>query len=266
MQPFFVNLPLSYIARDPWYLDEFIKRGLAPELGLDAEIMARADEAWHRATAEALDKAGIACAMHLPFFDLQPGSLDDFILEATRQRLSSVKKIVALYRPRHMIAHAGHSHLYRDLYPQWLERAIATWSGFMQGWPGHPNLYLENVYEQDPQPLKDLCTKLAGLNAGLCFDAGHWHSFSHGHATKNLPEWIAALSPFIRHLHLHDNDGSGDGHVGLGRGRIPWEVLFAELAKNSLHPGITLEPHTPEDLEHSLDFIGRHPEWFAAPG
>ncbi len=266
MQPFFVNLPLSYIARDPWYLDEFIKRRLAPELGLDAAIMARADEAWHRATAKALDRADIPCAMHLPFFDLQPGSLDDFILEATRRRLESVKKIVAIYQPRHMIAHAGHSHLYKELYAEWLERAIATWTGFMQNWPGHPALYLENVYEKDPQPLKDLCSGLAGRNAGLCFDTGHWHSFSSGCEANDLPAWIAALRPFIRHMHLHDNDGTSDGHLGLGLGRIPWEVLFPELAKNSIHPGITLEPHTPEDLEQSLDFIGEHPEWFGASG
>ena len=266
MQPFFVNLPLAYIARDRWYLDEFIRRRLAPELGLDAAVMSRADEAWHRDIAAALRSAGLSCAVHLPFFDLQPGSLDDFILEATRRRLDSVKKIIALYQPRHIIAHAGHAPLYTDFPGAWLERAVATWAGFMQGWPGHPVLFLENVYEQDPQPLQDLFAGLSGHNAGMCFDAGHWHSFSRGCQTKNLPDWIAALRQSIRHLHLHDNDGADDRHWGLGRGRIAWEVLFAELAKHALHPGITLEPHTGQDLEHSLDFIEKHPEWFATDG
>jgi len=263
MRPFFVNLPLSYIARDPWYLDEFIGRRLAPELGLDAAVMAQADDAWHRATAAALRKAGLPCAFHLPFFDLQPGSLDDFILGATRRRLDSVKKIISLYQPRHIIAHAGHSHLYTELYAGWLARAVATWAGFLQGWPGHPVLFLENVYEKDPQPLCGLFAGLAGHNAGMCFDAGHWHSFSSGYRKKNVAAWISSLRHSIRHLHLHDNDGACDSHLGLGQGRIPWEAFFAELAKNALHPGITLEPHTAGDLAHSLDFMEKHPEWFA---
>ncbi len=262
MQPFFVNLPLSYVARDRWYLNEFIERRLAPELGLDAEIIAQADPAWHRETAAALRKAELPCAVHLPFFDLQPGSRDEYILQATRRRLESVRDIVGIYGPRHMIAHGGHTHLYADSRREWLERAVSTWSGFMRSWPGHPPLYLENVYEADPQPLQDLLAGLAGHNAGVCFDAGHWHSFSGGCRKKNLSGWIAALGPYVKHLHLHDNDGSLDGHLGLGQGTIPWEALFAELAKSAVHPGVTIEPHTAQDLGHSLDFMQRHPAWF----
>lgn len=266
MQPFYVNLPLSYIARDRWYLDEFIRRRLAPELGLDAAVMAGADPSWHRDIAAALRAAGLPCALHLPFFDLQPGSLDDFILEATRRRLDEVRGIAVLYGPRHLVAHGGFTHIYAGLQQEWLGRAAATWTGFIEAWPGHPALYLENVYEQDPGPLQGLCARLAGCNAGTCFDAGHWHSFAGGCRKHDLADWIAALGPHIRHLHLHDNDGSGDGHLGLGQGTIPWKVLFSELAGRALHPGMTLEPHTPDDLERSLEFMARYPAWFAACG
>jgi sugar phosphate isomerase/epimerase len=264
MQPFFVNLPLGYIARDRWYLDEFIERRLCPELGLDAAVIAQADDAWHRDVASRLTAAGLACGMHLPFFDLQPGSTDDFILEATRRRLETVKKIAGFYEPRHMVAHGGHVHLYTEnMYGPWLERSKETWRRFLQGWPGHPRLFLENGYEKSPQPLADILKDISVLNAGICFDAGHWFSFSGGCRTRDLTEWLAAYRPYIGHLHLHDNDGSSDAHLGLGQGSFPWDEFFSGLAKNSLHPGITLEPHTPEALEASLQFMDKHPEWFS---
>jgi sugar phosphate isomerase/epimerase len=262
MQPLFVNLPLRYIAKDRWYLDRFIERRIAPELGLDTIIMSLVDESWHREIAAQFKSARLACAMHLPFFDLQPGSLDDFILDATRRRLESIKKIAQIYEPVHLVAHAGYSGLYVEYYEEWLSRASATWAGFMKNWPQHPPLYLENVYEKSTAPLADLFEALSGHTTGMCFDTGHWHSFSGGNKAGTVGQWIAQLKGSIRHLHLHDNDGSNDQHVGLGQGAFPWEELFTALAGCSLHPTITLEPHAPQDLDQSLDFIEKHPEWF----
>ncbi len=57
----------------------------------------------------------------------------------------------------------------------------------MDGWPGHPPLFLENVYEKSTQPLVDLFAGLSGRNAGMCFDTGHWHSFSGGNKAGICP-------------------------------------------------------------------------------
>jgi sugar phosphate isomerase/epimerase len=262
MQPFFVNLPLRYIARDRWYLDRFIERRLAPELGLDSIIMSRVDEAWHREIAARLSSAALPCAVHLPFFDLQPGSLDECILEATRRRLESAKKIAAMYEPVHLVAHAGYTGLYVEFYEEWLQRARETWALFMDGWPNHPPLFLENVYEKSTKPLVDLFNGISSRTAGMCFDTGHWHSFSGGNKAGTVGQWIVQLKGSLRHLHLHDNDGSNDQHAGLGQGAFPWEELFTALSECCLHPTITLEPHTPQDLDQSLEFMEKHPEWF----
>jgi len=263
MQHFFVNLPLRYIAKDRRYLDQFIERRLAPELGLDTIIMACVDDHWHRDIAARLKSVGLPCAVHLPFFDLQPGSLDDFILDATRRRFESTKKIVDIYAPAHLVAHAGYSGLYVEFYDAWLSRARETWAGFMDTWQGHPPLFLENVNEKSPKPLQDLYAGLAGHNTGICFDTGHWQSFSGGNKAGTVREWVMQLKGSIRHLHLHDNDGSSDQHMGLGQGAFPWNDFFASLAEYSLLPTITLEPHTPLDVEQSLKFMSQHPEWFA---
>jgi len=263
MQSFFVNLPLRYIAKDRWYIDQFIERRFAPELGLDTLIMSGVDVSWHRDLAKRLASANLSCAVHLPFFDLQPGSLDDFILEATRRRLEAAKILAEIYGPAHLVAHAGYTGLYVEFYDEWLKRARETWARFMDSWPDHPPLFLENVYEKSPRPLLDLFAGLSGRNAGMCFDTGHWHSFSGGNTAGTVREWVMQLKGFIGHLHMHDNDGSSDQHIGLGQGAFPWDDFFGALSDNAVSPTITLEPHSPRDLECSLEFMKKHPEWFA---
>jgi sugar phosphate isomerase/epimerase len=258
----FVNLPLRYIHADRNYLDYFLAHRLQPELGIDVIAIEQIDGAWHQSIADAFRTAGLACAVHLPFFDLQPGSIDPAILQATRQRLISASAVARRYSPQHLISHAGFNDVYEEFYEEWLANCRTTWLEFTQSWQDHPPVYLENVYEETYKPLVDLQKSLAKKTFGICFDAGHWHSFSQGVQRKNLREWIVGLAPFLQHLHLHDNDGVCDRHWGLGRGTIPWEELFAVVQELGLKVSITLEPHSEKDLEQSLAFIERHRAWF----
>ncbi len=50
---------------------------------------------------------------------------------------------------------------------------------------------------------------------------------------------------------------------GLGRALSRGMTFFGALSENAVRPTITLEPHSPQDLEHSLEFMKKHPEWFA---
>lgn len=268
MQNFFVNLPLRYVARKPEYLDIVIDRRLHPELGLDATALDLLDATWHELTAARLRDAGLSCAIHLPFFDLQPGALDSRILEATRRRLLQALQVAQTYAPLHLIGHAMYFEcLHRTLFSSWLANSADSWETLLRSWPDHPALYLENTFEPSPSPLVALqesltARRLQGI--GLCLDLGHWHSFAQGFRLRNLDRWLDAFAPHLGHLHLHDNTGENDDHLGLGRGSIPWDTLFAGLSERGLHPSLTLEPHSIEDLDHSLAFMGDHPDWFPA--
>lgn len=266
MARFFVNLPLRYIARDPRYLATFITRGLHPELGMDARSLDALDPAWHRETASRLRESGLSCAVHLPFFDLQPGAMDPRILEATRRRLIHAFEIARIYEPRHLIGHAWYFEtLHRIFFDAWLDNSASTWEALHLSWPDHPPLYLENTFEPSPEPLASLLGILASRGVegfGICLDLGHWHSFAQGCRLNDVGRWLDAFSPYLGHLHLHDNTGSDDQHLGLGQGNIPWPEVFAGLSARGLRPTLTLEPHTEEDLDHSLAFISLHPEWF----
>jgi sugar phosphate isomerase/epimerase len=266
MSIFFVNLPLRYIAREKAYLDFFIKHGLNPELGLDAWSMDCLDFAWHEKTARTIHQAGLKTSIHLPFLDLSPGSIDQYILQATRKRLNKALEIARIYAPCHLIGHPAYDpSLDDDFYSSWLDNSIKTWQQLLDKTGDICPLFLENVREQDPDVITDLLSELKG-DIGFCFDPGHWFSFGRGKENNNLSHWLQKLAPYIRHLHLHDNHGHLDEHLGMGQGTIPFVELFGSLEFLDLKPGFTLEPHSAEDLSHSLNFMHTHRSWFSLLG
>ncbi|WP_243312737.1 sugar phosphate isomerase/epimerase family protein [Fundidesulfovibrio agrisoli] len=266
---FFVNLTLRAAHRDPQLLEEFLARGVNPELGLDPVLMDRAGEGWHRALAERLEAQGLTPSLHLPFFDLQPGSADSMIRAASRDRLARAMRTASIYRPAHLVGHVKYDHLlYMRTYDQWLERSVETWEAVMDAWPDHPPLYLENTFEPEPWMVARLVEALAGRgrDVGICLDVGHWYSFAGGQGRGNLLEWLEGFAPRLSHLHLHDNDGSTDQHKGLGQGSIPWERVFPWLEARGLEPTVTFEPHTPEAYKASMRYVAEKPAYFERLG
>lgn len=258
---FYVNLPLSYIAFNRSYLDFFLSYGLCPELGLDAFVIDNKELSWHREIVGQLEANGLQCSIHLPFCDLQPGSMDAYILEATRQRLDSALEVAALYQPRLLVGHAYFSPLYKHHSRDWLELAAETWSTALSKWAEHPPLMLENTRETEPWILAALADSLSQDNVGICLDTGHWYSFGEGKKRENLQDWIAALAPYIGHLHFSDNGGDNDDHLAMGQGEIPWKEFFKYLQKYNLHPTFTLEPHNKSALQQDLIFLRQNPHW-----
>ena len=254
----FVNLPLRYIDEHPAYLELFLTRGLNPELGFDARALETYPESWHRDTARTFHDAGLRCAVHLPFFDLHPGSLDPLIRRATRDRLLHAVDTARVYEPAHFIAHLGYNHLtYAQFEDQWMEHAVDTWR-LILGRTGETPLFLENVFEHGPSRHAAVLTALHG-RAGACLDLGHWHCFGKGRERGNLGDWLHALDPFPLHLHLHDNDGLAELHLGLGRGSIPWETLWDWLEKRKTPVTATFEPHTEEDFLATEAYLKARP-------
>ncbi len=272
-RPFHVSLSLRAVREDPARLEEFLDQGLHPELGLDPVLMDAAPPAWHGRIQDRLADAGVTPALHLPFFDLQPGAADSLIRQATRERLRRAMRIAETYRPSHLVGHMAYDRfLYIRSFPAWCERAADTWAEVLAVWPEHPPLHLENTFETDPATVVGMALALrlrlpehAG-RIGTCFDIGHWHSFAGGHRLQNLDHWLGTIAPTLTHLHLHDNDGSFDQHLGPGMGTIPWPSLFSLLADLRLSPTITFEPHDPAARTHIAPFVATYLAPRNAPG
>jgi sugar phosphate isomerase/epimerase len=260
----FTNLPLRYIEEQPHFLELFLDRGMNPELGFDALALERFSPDWHKKTARVFHDVGLACAVHLPFFDLRPGSLDPMILKASRDRLLDAVEVAQVYNPAHFIAHLDYNAVtYSHFENAWLENSLATWEMVLDQTAGTP-LYLENVFELTWDHHLRVLEGLGG-RAGACLDVGHWHCFARGERRRDLTQWLTALDPFLGHLHLHDNDGSTDQHLGLGRGTIPWEELWAWLEKRKTPVSATFEPHTQEDFLATKAYLRGHGLKLSAP-
>jgi sugar phosphate isomerase/epimerase len=258
---FFVNLPLSYAAADQSYLEMIVGRGICPELGMDTVAVQDLPESWHIKTAALLREKGLACSVHLPFFDLHPGSLNDAVLEASRATLYRAAGLARLYGPCLLVGHPAYD---RGQHPprhdEWLRRSTETWRTVREHAAMAP-LRLENTHDISPEPLAALIDELTAKGgedggAGICFDAGHWFSFGRGSRDPaGLEKWLDVFGTRIRHMHLHDNDGSDDQHLGLGSGRIPWSRIFAGLEQRGVRATVTLEPHSEKDFDTSMRFL-----------
>lgn len=261
---YFVNLPVSWVVRNPAWLDWFLDAGVAPELGMDSVALGL-PLAWHGNAARRLHEAGLTAAVHLPFLGLRPGSPRAGEREKAWDAQRKAADLAGLYGARHMIGHHGFMAREDGLNespsepdPAWVNRMSALWRELPER-SGAP-LFLENSHEHGPHIVLALIKAIGSEQVGICFDVGHWHAFAQGHVRKDLSAWISAFAPYLRHLHLHDNDGTGDQHLGLGQGRIPFARLLDLLSAHTLKPGITFEPHTAEDFLATA-------AWFAAnPG
>jgi sugar phosphate isomerase/epimerase len=254
-----VNIPFTML----WdqYADTFLSYGLNPEIGIDAAALDRFSIEEFKSMAARIRDRGLRVTFHGPFSDLSPGSIDPMIRSVTRKRFDQLLEVVYLFKPISVVCHAAYeSKRYGYLYNEWFQQSIEMW-----GWLAEKvntlgsRLMLENVYEAGPEDMAPLLEELQNYNVGFCFDTGHQAAFSQ----SSLESWLNGLGRYLAQLHLHDNAGNVDQHLALGSGRIDFSMLFQYLEKlfSEGPPLITLEPHTEDALEPSLDYLSAIWPW-----
>jgi sugar phosphate isomerase/epimerase len=235
-------------------LDHFTRHGLNPEIGIDAGALERCSPGEFADVADALHRHGLTVTLHAPFVDLSAGSTDPAIRDVTRRRFDELLRLVPVFRPRTVVAHAGYDwQRYEYFRKTWLDHSTRFWGDTAERLNrAGCRLMLENVYEHGPDEILELFERLRGHDVGLCLDCGHLTAF--GRAP--MEEWLRVLGAFIGQLHLHDNGGKKDDHLAMGRGRIDFRPLFAYLkAERREPPVVTMEVHRPDDLWASLDCL-----------
>ncbi len=260
----FINLPLAWAVADPSWFEWFAAQAKAPEWGLDQESLALPESAY-RETARRLREYGLACTVHLPFMGLDPAGPDP---EKRREAFETIKRGAQLaerFAARLMVGHPGFTKnrdgtgaFCETLNQAWLERSRVFWNGILEA--SATPLCLENIYETSPAVLPAILEGLASPRAGICLDIGHWHVFALGVERRDLPVWLKAYAPHIRHLHLHDNHGATDEHLGLGQGGADIGLLLRLLREQGLSPTATLEAHSIKAFTDSDAWFQEHPE------
>lgn len=246
-KPLGAHVPWSLVDQ---HLELILTTGLAPEVAFKGPELDLLAPAQLLPVAERIRIAAKRPTVHAPFFDLNPGALDPLVQQVTYRRLEQALTAAGHLNAQLMVIHPGFDRWrYPGLEDAWMEQAREFFPPLLRlAEQLDCRLALENIYEETPKTLVGLVEALDSPWLGHCFDVGHWFLFG----TTPLPEWLAAIGPRLLHLHLHDNHGKGDDHAPVGDGLIDFSLLFSELARLSSEPSMTLEAHTPQNLERSL--------------
>ena len=248
----FINFPFRRLQQE---LDLVLGHRIQPEIGLEGDTLYTATAAEYRVVAETLAGARLRCTLHAPFFDLAPGALDEKILAASRSKLGKGFDLIPIFRPAAVVCHLNYEankHGYKK--EAWFNTSLATWRELLaKAVAQQVPLMLENTYETEPEQHAKMLTALNSPLARFCLDVGHVAAF----AKNTWQDWLPALTPWLGHIHLHDNHGGRDAHLAPGRGSFDFSGLFSYLKEQRLHPLVTLEPHTEDDLWESLAALNR---------
>jgi sugar phosphate isomerase/epimerase len=243
----------------PWYdlkekyLDLFIEHGIQPEIGLEGLCLYNENHSAFQRVATTLKRHGLSCTLHAPFFDLVPGGLDPYLLERTREKLNLAFSLLPIFQPHSIVCHLQfeeNKHGY--VFEKWFATAYTTWSQLISVAKEHNvPIMFENTYEKTPSAHMAMLKKLDTPFARFCLDVGHLLAF----AGSAWQEWFPTMLPWIGQLHLHDNTGGRDEHLAPGRGNFDFPGLFSYLRQNQLHPIITFEPHSEDDLWQTFAYL-----------
>lgn len=247
-----VNIPFRMLMDG--YLEQFLDRGLNPEIGLDALSLDHYSYEEFLSVANRFRERGRCITIHGPFMDLSPTSPDPDIQRVTQKRFDQLFTVLPAFSPVSLVAHAGYDprrHFF--MADEWLDQSLSFFENAAQR--AHDlgcRLMLENVFEEHPQEILPLVRGLNPAHAGICLDVGHMNAMSN----DSLDHWLHTLSQYIGQFHLHDNHGDKDFHLPMGQGNIDFHKVFDFISHK--HPILTLEPHKEEDLYVSLDVLKRY--------
>lgn len=191
--------------------------------------------------------------VHGPFLDLNPVSWDGQIAKVSRERFSQAYQAACELGAKKIIYHTCFVPIVNYL-EGWAERMIDFWNDFMRDKGTELTVCLENVFDPEYAPIREIAEAVKHPAFGLCLDFGHAHCSS----LHPAEEWLENLFPYIRHLHLHDNHGVRDEHLGMGQGTLPWESILGFVKKNLPQVDAVIENASKTFCEASLSTLQRY--------
>ena len=248
-----INVPYSMLLHR---IDFAIQNQIHPEIYFSGEDLDTSHEEDLRRLSGALRENQLEVSIHGPFMDLSPGGVDPRIKEVTRDRLLKTIELAHFFNPTMIVFHPGYERWKFDgNINLWLESSLQTWRPLVKEAEERGlTLAIENVFEESPDPIKNLLEEIHSPHFRFCFDTGHQNVF----AKTPLTIWIEALGGFLSEVHLHDNHKEMDEHLPVGEGEFDFNQFFALLSQSKLSPLYTLEPHEEAHLRRGLQAVKKY--------
>jgi sugar phosphate isomerase/epimerase len=243
----FTHVPYPHLGSN---LDYLIAEGLNPEIFFSADALDEVIPEKMQAESALLAASGLACTIHAPFMDLNPGSTVRQIREVTRQSFNDVLTAAEIFKPQVMVFHPGYDRWrYGEKKEEWLKHSIDTWQAVLERAERIGCIIaVENIFEDEPSTLVALLEAVDSPRLRHCFDVGHWNLFK----TVGMEAWFAALGSHIAETHIHDNHGNRDDHAPLGEGGIDFPLFFRLMEQYAPQAALTIEAHSKEKLKRAL--------------
>lgn len=99
------------------------------------------------------------------------------------------------------------------------------------------NLLIAFENTKDTKILADAYWFARDYNTGLCFDSGHYHTFSN---EEDFPFYIGQSRTLA--INFHDNDGTEDSHLLPFDGTIKWRPITEKLKLLKYRGPVTMNP------------------------
>ncbi len=249
----FAHVPYWFLQKN---LAVVLDRRVNPEIHISGEAFDSLDPAELGKIAMALAEHGLRTTMHAPYVDLNPGSTERLVREATMLRFRQLFDAAEVLRPKVIVIHPGYDRWrYGDHRELWLKNSIDTFREIIERAARIDCVVaVENIFEEEPSTLKALFQALDSPLFRHCFDTGHWNLF----VKVSMEEWFAEVGPYIAEAHIHDNSGTRDDHNAIGEGNIDFDLFFRLMEKYAPDAVWTLEAHSKETLERAMVAIGKY--------
>lgn len=175
-------------------------------------------------------------SLHAPFWDLNLGSKNPMVKEATMKAFNYAYKVAKEIGCTEVVVHNGFVPN-TSFYEGWVKNALVFWNEFFSDKDDSITMMIENQCEEDSTVLKMEIDAVNDPRLKVCLDIGH----AHANSNMCVEDWIISLGERIGYLHLHNNHGKqvgvpsykNDEHLGLEDGTMDIEKVLALLEKHS---------------------------------
>jgi sugar phosphate isomerase/epimerase len=225
--------------------------GVGPEIYFPGDVLDALAPAEAERAAGSLREAGIrSLTFHAPFRDVWPGARDEEARRFSVRRISQAIALAPVFRPEGVVVHGGYFGWLFDFRPdEWLESAKRSFGELAESAErAGTRLFVENVFDEDPEHLLRLREAVGSPRLSFCLDAGHAALFSR----VPVHRWAEAFGRGIGLMHVHDNRGTRDDHLPVGEGTINFRGVLLAAIDAGARPILTVEPHRREHFGRSV--------------
>ena len=194
-------------------------------------------------------------SVHGPFIGIRYTYNDYLLKEAIKKRMKKTYEMAKELKPEVLVFHSGIDGDIKkwNLENFWLEETTKFWKEEIKKYEKEGiKIVIENLVEEEPDILIELCDAVSSRFFALCLDIGHMNVFSE----LSSSVWVKRMGKRLQYVHLHDNKGENDEHLPVGRGDIDFDSFFDSIKRrNDIIIALELDHCTPEEKIENLTEI-----------